>query len=110
MYLEGNGVSQNNQTAHDFFVRGAKLVREFSYVHFILTNLTASTCAQMQGDPDSMNSLGYMYSVGLVVPQDLTEAYNWYARSAKLGNADGQMRVGVSLFSKISFLLLAFTG
>jgi hypothetical protein len=46
------------------------------------------------GDAQAQYKLGYMYSHGQGVPQDLSEAVRWYKKSADQGNAMGESAIG----------------
>lgn len=47
-----------------------------------------------QGNATAQNVLGFMYQNGKGVPQDDTQAVNWYRRSADQGDASGQNNLG----------------
>ena len=47
-----------------------------------------------QGNPDAQYRLGSMYSKGILVKQDCSEALRWYLKSAEQGNPDAQYRLG----------------
>src|SRR5712691_9169363 len=47
-----------------------------------------------QGDAGGQNSLGYMYSQGLGVPQDYAQALQWYRQAADQGVANAQYALG----------------
>src|SRR5215470_7032055 len=46
------------------------------------------------GDAVAQNSLGYLYTFGLDVPQDYSEAAGWFARSAAKGLAAAEYNLG----------------
>ena len=48
-----------------------------------------------QGDVDAQLNLGVMYSEGRGVPEDDTEAVNWYRKAAKQGVAEAQLNLGL---------------
>lgn len=47
-----------------------------------------------QGDAEAQYNLGVMYNEGKGVPQDYTEAVNWYRKAAEQGFASAQYRLG----------------
>ena len=51
--------------------------------------------AKIQGDAESQNSLGIMYSNGRGVPQDKKEAERWYRKAAEQGYASAQFNLGM---------------
>ncbi len=71
LYSNGQGVSQNYETARQWFEKAAA-----------------------QGDSTAQNWLGGLYQEGLGVPQDYAKAYEWYERSAIQGNAVAQYNLG----------------
>jgi hypothetical protein len=56
----------------------------------------AKTCriSAEQGDAQAQYKIGYMYSHGQGVPQDIVEAIRWYKKSADQGNAMGESALG----------------
>lgn len=52
------------------------------------------------GDPLALYILGYMYSYGLSVPQDLAQAEAWLKRAAETDNAAGQLEYGYFLLHR----------
>jgi hypothetical protein len=48
-----------------------------------------------QGDPRAETTIGVMYDEGHGVPQDDTEAMQWYRRAAEQGYAQAQFNLGV---------------
>lgn len=48
-----------------------------------------------QGDANSQNKLGNMYSNGEGVSQDYNKAFSWYKKSATQGNSEAQLSLGV---------------
>jgi len=46
------------------------------------------------GDATAQNSLGIMYTEGLVGPQNSTEALKWFRLAAEQGYADAQNNLG----------------
>ena len=46
--------------------------------------------AAVKGDVRAQNNLGYLYENGLGIPQDFTQALQWYKRAADGGLADAQ--------------------
>ena len=51
--------------------------------------------AAEQGDADAQYSLGAMYAVGEVVPQDYAQAEHWYRRAAEQGHSESQYKLGL---------------
>ncbi len=47
-----------------------------------------------QGDAESQTGLGLLYSIGLGVPEDHTEATRWYRLAADRGDASAQGHLG----------------
>jgi TPR repeat protein len=52
-----------------------------------------------QGNAFAQTNLGFMYSSGKGVPQDLGEAAKWYRLAADQGNATAQSNLGSMYFS-----------
>jgi|GEM_PF-5162456 len=50
------------------------------------------------GDATAQNSLGIMYTEGLVGPQNSTEALKWYQLAAEQGHSEAQYNFGVMHF------------
>ena len=48
-----------------------------------------------QGDADAQLSLGDMYGDGNGVPQDFTQATQWYRKAAEQGNVNAQFDLGI---------------
>ena len=69
MYYDGEGVAQDRALAARLYVRAG-------------TGPDACSDAQLR--------LGYMHHVGAGVERDIDAAREWYARSARQGNADAQ--------------------
>jgi hypothetical protein len=69
MYYDGEGVAQDRALAARLYVRAG-------------TGPDACSDAQLR--------LGYMHHVGAGVERDVDAAREWYARSARQGNADAQ--------------------
>ena len=51
--------------------------------------------AAEQGNVDALVDVGYLYGVGLGVPQDYAQAFAWYKRGADQGNVAGAADVGL---------------
>jgi TPR repeat protein len=67
LFFEGRGVSQDAETAAEWFRRAAE-----------------------QGKADAQANLGILYNVGRGVPQDVNEAAVWLRRAAEQGHAGAQ--------------------
>ena len=52
-----------------------------------------------QGNAFAQTNLGFMYSSGRGVPQDLGEAVKWYRLAAEQGNATAQSNLGSMYYS-----------
>ncbi|WXT99885.1 MAG: Sel1-repeat-containing protein YbeT [Catillopecten margaritatus gill symbiont] len=48
-----------------------------------------------QNDADGQYELGLMYELGVGVEQDLTQAFNWYQKSANQQQAKAQYNLGI---------------
>eukprot|EP01083_Nonionella_stella_P175662 612425_1 len=70
MYLEGNGVKQNNETAFRYF-----------------------SLASAKGDPMGQNGLGYMYEHGIGTERDLAKALKEFQRAANRNDPDAQFHL-----------------
>ena len=57
-----------------------------------------------QGDGEAQGRLGAMYSQGLGVPEDDTEAVRWFRLAADQGRADAQFLLGVMYYDGRSVL------
>ena len=51
--------------------------------------------AAEQGDADGQALLGFLYEIGLGVPQEDAEAVKWYRLAAEQGDATAQYNLGV---------------
>ena len=60
------------------------------------TTLSDLFAAAEGGDANAQYRLGDLYSVGISVPRDNTEAVQWYHAAAKQGHADAQYEIGQS--------------
>jgi TPR repeat protein len=67
LYMNGNGVTEDDNLAAAWFQKSADL-----------------------GDADGMLNLGILYESGLGVPEDSAMARKWYTASSKAGNAGAQ--------------------
>jgi hypothetical protein len=56
--------------------------------------------AARQGHAKSMNLVGRFYEDGLVVGQNISEAHDWYRRSAEAGDFRGQFSYGAVLLER----------
>lgn len=54
--------------------------------------LAALRAAAEQGQPDAQYELGILYEFGYNFPEHLVDAYVWYSRAAKQGNAAAAKR------------------
>lgn len=54
--------------------------------------LAALRAAAEQGQPDAQYQLGILYEFGYNFPEHLVDAYVWYSRAAKQGNAAAAKR------------------
>ena len=79
MYLNGEGVAQNAQTAFTYFTQAAEA-----------------------GDITGQYWLGYCYENGVGIAKDMTQAVHWYQKSAARGDhvsqpaIDALNRLGVT--------------
>ncbi len=71
MYVNGEGVSQDDREAVKWYRRAAK-----------------------QGNTKAQFNLGFMYNNGKGVPRDDREAVKWYRRAAEQGYANAQHNLG----------------
>lgn len=72
MYMTGNGVDADEQTAKT-------LIRE----------------AAQLGDPDALHKMGEFYQGGELADKDSDKACDWWAQLADQGDAQGQEKLGV---------------
>lgn len=63
--------------------------------HFSTENIRLYRVAADQGSRDATNTLGYCYSTGAGVNQDLAEAVWWYRRAARLGSVAAMVSLSV---------------
>jgi uncharacterized protein len=111
IYLDGNGVSQNETEGLKWLRLAAE--QGFAEAQNTLGNwyideqendidtpkdyaevLTWYQLAAEQGNAGGQNNLGYMYDTGKGVPQDYVEAVKWYRLAADQGNAEAQSNLG----------------
>ena len=76
MYLEGEGVEANNETAFSYFERGSTAL-----------------------NPLSVNGKGLAYLHGYGVPRDAAKAQACFESAAEAGNADAQNNLGEMYFA-----------
>ncbi len=55
--------------------------------------------AAQKGDLEAQNNIGYYYSKGMGVTQDLAEALKWYLKAAEGGSAEAQYNVGTCYYN-----------
>ena len=72
MYMEGRGVSRNNEEAAKWFELAAK-----------------------HDDAEGLGSLGFMYKMGLGVPQNDKKAVELFTLSTKKDNPEAQCNLGL---------------
>lgn len=72
MYVNGQGVAQDNEEAVKWFRKAAD-----------------------QGHASAQNNLGFMYANGRGVAQDYAQAVYWYRKAADQGHAEAQNNLGV---------------
>ncbi|CAG8710505.1 11666_t:CDS:10, partial [Acaulospora morrowiae] len=77
MYLRGEGVKQNNQTAKKWFARGAQL-----------------------HNPASYNGLGLMYLEGIEFQQSPEKAIEFFKSAAEAEYPDAQVNLGLMYYQK----------
>ncbi|MBE0616885.1 MAG: sel1 repeat family protein [Proteobacteria bacterium] len=58
--------------------------------------------AAKQGDAGAQYNLGLLYANGQGVPQNYTEAANWYRKAAEQGNASAQFSCRQSIAPRIA--------
>lgn len=71
------------------FAWGATVINDTRHFDTVITRVMAAF-----GRVESQFDLGYMYSMGAGVPQDLLQALHWYHKAAMQGDADAQFRLG----------------
>ncbi|KAF8936812.1 hypothetical protein BGZ47_009314 [Haplosporangium gracile] len=71
MYKDGNGIEQDNQAAHYWYLKAAN-----------------------QRDASAQNNLGDIYSQGLGVKRNQSTALDWYLKAANQGDALIQNKMG----------------
>ena len=76
MYYYGHGVEQNYETAFKWYKRSAE-----------------------NGNADSQNKLGYMYSKGEGTEQNFTEAVKWWKQAADQYEASAAFNLGIMYYA-----------
>ena len=61
-----------------------------------LTEVKILRSLAVQGNLQAQLKLGHMYSEGQSLPQDYTEAANWFKKAAEQGDAEGQYYIGIA--------------
>jgi TPR repeat protein len=61
-------------------------------------NLQATKALAEQGDAKAQFDLGFMYDLGLIVPQDYQEAVKWYRKAAEQGYTEAHFSLSYIYF------------
>jgi len=86
MYSAGEGVTQNENTAEEYFKKSFELFSK----------------AAIEGDPGAMFNLGFMYETGTGTKQNGTKALEYYIKSAEAGSASAQTILGNMYYAGIT--------
>ncbi|MFH2060475.1 MAG: tetratricopeptide repeat-containing serine protease family protein [Pseudomonadota bacterium] len=89
---QGNASAQG-AVGYAYFFGDLGVTQDYTKAVYWLTK------AAEQGDTDTQNFLGMIYSKGEGVTQDYKQAVYWYTKAAEQGNASAQMSVGYAYFS-----------
>ncbi len=71
-----------------------KRLAEEKKMRDLIARAKVSKVEALMGDPKEQYNLGVMYSNGIGVPLDYSEAFKWFHRSAKQWNPDAQYATG----------------
>ena len=110
MYLEGQGVPQNNDVAVAWIHKSTEQDHEWAYYQLGVMYLEgkgvpqcdeiAAACflkAARLGDFDATYQMGVMYLEGCGVPQDDEQACFWIRKAAEMGDRSAQAQLGSML-------------
>ena len=92
-YAEGNGVTQNDQTAINWYGKAAlQGIQEAKPKILVVYNEALDTLAAA-GDADAQFALANFYAEGNGVAQNTAVALDWYGAAAAQGNAEAKQKV-----------------